>query len=663
MSRLRGITMAELIVTISLLLLGLSAVFANIRHTSTQGAGELARQVANELRNMRKTAMTTGNPRAFCIPTNNASTPIAQSYYTLRGHGKTLPRMVTDTRRQCPGTYLFVGMFGAVPERVSSLVHSSPSYPPVTPAEPPFLASTWMNPVVRDFAFIFLPDGTLATNDLPHDARGNTYLVVADGLDFTAAGPPTGTATMGSNPPPYFKLTAVNNCYTLKISSSGAISLAQGLPNPDPAIVVKPEPPAVPSLAAAPPPVITHVNTPPVVDKINASPLGNPANLPFETTVSPDGRVSLTMFAYDNDGDDLSYRFASSALDGTPPGQFTYYAATRRLQYPRYSAVGQARVDWVPPADVPLGARFNLDATVTDEDNVSVTSSGTVTVSVQVKEDGTIAFDSNGDVWTMKGDGTLPANKSRGGGGINSWPDISPDGKRIVFVSDRDLKYRNHMTNSDVVLHVKRIYTMNQDGSNVEALTNVDGTTAGRLAATKDSTDDCPCWSPNGSKVAFARTNAGVTKIQIVNADGSWHEQDLDEGTAPSWSRVHQSDDKDLVYEKGADVWKSDSHGTSSLLMAGASKPVWSPDGTRILYVKGGLMECHPDGSSPTMKFAGGNARVAFKPKGDHFVGLNSGALMLFTDPGLGAAASSTSFAPPSLSGGFAGTLSWALAR
>ena len=664
MTRLRGMTLAELIVTISIVLLGLSAVFVNIHHRPTQGAGELARQVANELRNMRKAAMMSGNPRAFCIPTGNASTPVAQSYYTLRGHGKTLPRAVTDTRRQCPGTYLFVGLFGSTPESISSLVHSSPSYPPVSPAEPPFQAAVWMNPVVRDFAFIFLPDGSLATNDLPHDARGNSYIVIADGLDFVSAGVPSGTATMGSNPPPYFKLTAVNSCYTLKLASSGAVSLMRGLPAADPALTVDPTPAARPSLPPAPAPTLSGVNTAPVVDKINASPLGNPANLPFETTVSPDGRVSLTMFAYDNDGDDLTYKFTSSALDGTPPGKFTYLTATRKLQYPRYSAVGQARADWVPPADVPLGARFDLNATVTDESNESFTSGGTVTVSVRVQEDGTIAFDSNGDIWTMHGDGTLPANKTRGGGS-NSWPDISPDGKRIVFVSDRPLEYRNMMTSTNVVLNVKRIYTMNLDGTNVEALTNVDGSTPAKLAATKDSIDDCPCWSPNGSKVAFARTNGASTKIQIVNADGSWHRHDIDDGTAPSWSRVDQPGNKNLIYEKGGVIWQSDQDGSSSSLIPGpgASKPVWSPDGSRILYVKGALMECKANGSDPVIKFAGGNSRVAFKPKGSHFVGVNGGAPVLYTDPGLGSAASSTPFNPPALTGTFTGSLSWALAR
>ncbi|MBX3169610.1 MAG: PD40 domain-containing protein [Candidatus Eremiobacteraeota bacterium] len=656
-------TLAEMIVTISIMLLGLSAVFVNIHHRPSQGAAELARQVVNELRNLRKGAMTSGSPRAFCIPTGNASTPIAQSYYILRGHGRTLPRSVTDTSKQCPGTYLFVGLFGSAPESITSLVHPAPAYPPVSPAEPPFLAATWMNPVVRDFAFIFTPDGRLATNDLPHDAQGTSYIVVADGLDFAAAGPPAGTATMGSEPPPYFQLTAANNCYTVKIGSSGAISLMRGLPNPASSVALNPTPQAAPSLAPAPPVTLSGVNNPPVVDRITSIPIGNPANLPFDTTVSQDGRVSLTMFAYDPDGDDLSYKFACTALDGTPPGKFTYLTDTRNLHYPKYSDVGQARVDWVPPANAPVGARFDLDAIVTDESNQSASSTGTVTVTVRLQEDGTIAYDSNGDIWTMKGDGTLPANKTRGLG-VNSWPDLTSNGRRIVFVSTRPLTYHDSVHHADVTLSVKRIWSMNIDGSDAEALTNVDGSTQAKLDATKDSTDDCPCWSPDGAKVAFARTNAGVSKIQIINADGSWDKHDLDEGTAPSWARKNQPGDKNLLYEKGADIFQSTASGPGTALITGASKPVWCADGTRILYVAGGnLMECQADGSSPITKFAGTSARVAVKPKGDHFVGVVGGAPVLYKDPGLSSAASSTPFQPPSMPYPFTGSLSWALAR
>lgn len=96
----RGLTLVELLVTISLMLLGLSAVFVNIHRRKPAVAGELARVLMNELRQTRAKARATGNPRAFCIPTGNGSTPCAQSYYLMSGHGKTAPRVVVDTSQQ-----------------------------------------------------------------------------------------------------------------------------------------------------------------------------------------------------------------------------------------------------------------------------------------------------------------------------------------------------------------------------------------------------------------------------------------------------------------------------------------------------------------------------------------------------------------------------------
>lgn len=112
----RGLTLAELLVTISLMLLGLSAVFVNIHRRNPVGTSELARVVVNELRQVRAKARATGSPRAFCIPTNNATTPCAQSYYQMGGHGKTAPRVVSDTSGQYPGAYLFVGLWSSAPQ-------------------------------------------------------------------------------------------------------------------------------------------------------------------------------------------------------------------------------------------------------------------------------------------------------------------------------------------------------------------------------------------------------------------------------------------------------------------------------------------------------------------------------------------------------------------
>ena len=74
-------------------------------------------------------------------------------------------------------------------------------------------------------------------------------------------------------------------------------------------------------------------------------------------------------------------------------------------------------------------------------------------------------------------------------------PHISPDGKKIVFTSDRD--------GND------EIYVMDIDGSNVVRLTN------------SDFVEEFPRWSPDGTRILFDSTSAGNADIHVMNADGS----------------------------------------------------------------------------------------------------------------------------------------------
>jgi Tol biopolymer transport system component len=77
-------------------------------------------------------------------------------------------------------------------------------------------------------------------------------------------------------------------------------------------------------------------------------------------------------------------------------------------------------------------------------------------------------------------------------------PDWSPDGKRIVFASNRD------EGNFE-------IYVMNADGSGQKNLTK-----------NPTTTDIDPSWSPSGKQIAFERNGAGVSRdIFRMRADGS----------------------------------------------------------------------------------------------------------------------------------------------
>src|SRR5436190_10965426 len=73
--------------------------------------------------------------------------------------------------------------------------------------------------------------------------------------------------------------------------------------------------------------------------------------------------------------------------------------------------------------------------------------------------------------------------------------DWSPDGRNIVFLSDRD--------------GTSEIYTMNADGTNPTRLTN------------DTALDWNPVWSPDGTEIAFQTNRDGSDEIYTMNADGT----------------------------------------------------------------------------------------------------------------------------------------------
>lgn len=92
-------------------------------------------------------------------------------------------------------------------------------------------------------------------------------------------------------------------------------------------------------------------------------------------------------------------------------------------------------------------------------------------------------------------------------------PEVSPDGKEIVFMSDRD---GNH-----------EIYVMNIDGSNPRRLTN------------NDVRDATPTWSPDGTQILFTSNEPGEEErnIYLMNKDGSDLRKLIENAGAPSWLR------------------------------------------------------------------------------------------------------------------------------
>lgn len=114
----------------------------------------------------------------------------------------------------------------------------------------------------------------------------------------------------------------------------------------------------------------------------------------------------------------------------------------------------------------------------------------------------------------------------------DAYPDMSPDGKRIVFQSNRTGTWQ--------------LWIINTDGTGLLRLTHSDGQDTSPVWS-PDGTeimfafDGWPAISPNGEEIAFAsnRGEGGIFHLYLMAADGS-HVRQITQGTynytQPAWS-------------------------------------------------------------------------------------------------------------------------------
>lgn len=101
----------------------------------------------------------------------------------------------------------------------------------------------------------------------------------------------------------------------------------------------------------------------------------------------------------------------------------------------------------------------------------------------------------NWDIYRVSVTGGTPVDLTPDSPYADQWPRVSPDGRRIVFQSNRDLDFE--------------IYSMAIDGSDVHDLSS------------SPEDDRFPAWTPDGAHVVWTRYVQGSFDIWEMNADGS----------------------------------------------------------------------------------------------------------------------------------------------
>jgi Tol biopolymer transport system component len=158
--------------------------------------------------------------------------------------------------------------------------------------------------------------------------------------------------------------------------------------------------------------------------------------------------------------------------------------------------------------------------------------------------------------------------------GYDAEGSFSPDGKQIVFCSNRDGNLQ--------------LYLMESDGKNVRRLTNAPGCYNGG-----------PFFSPNGKRIVFRsdRKKKDYLQLYVINADGTG-ERALTDNEGVNWGPYWYKDSRHIVYaaadhsdpsaRPNYDLWWMDIDTGKKVRLTYAPGadvlPVFSPDGKKLMW-------------------------------------------------------------------------------
>jgi Tol biopolymer transport system component len=185
-------------------------------------------------------------------------------------------------------------------------------------------------------------------------------------------------------------------------------------------------------------------------------------------------------------------------------------------------------------------------------------------------------FDKNFQIFEANPDGSGLRQLTNAPGCYNAEGSYSPDGKQIVFCSDRSGEKN------------LELYIMDRDGKNVRKLTDAPGCYNGG-----------PFFSPDGKRVVFRSDRKEKDRLQlyVINADGTGERALTDDPKWVQWAPYWYPDSQHIVYtaadhgvvgRPNYDLYWMDVKTTKKVRLTFAPGadvlPVFSPDGKKILW-------------------------------------------------------------------------------
>ena len=202
-----------------------------------------------------------------------------------------------------------------------------------------------------------------------------------------------------------------------------------------------------------------------------------------------------------------------------------------------------------------------------------------------------------------------------------AFPQYSPDGKRIVFYSDRT--------------GTLQIWICDNDGSRAFPLTSFTGATG------------TPRWSPDGQMISFDSNMSGQWNVYTVSSDGGKPRMMTnDAGPISSYAASWSRDGRWLYFTSNRSgenqVWRMPSNGGEPMQVTrnGGIAAMESPDGATLFYVKdagtGSIWKMPVNGDSETQlatsvyrfNYAATDRGIYFSPR----PGKEGGASVQFLD-------------------------------